>query len=232
MKQRLDTVLSLLLTLAAIGMATAVVWRQVQPTSALDRLPPGGIQEPELYPGWRAWLPIGTTMGADSASVVVVSFSDFDCPSCGRFHLTVLKKTMEAFGPSVASTVIHFPLKIHRFAEISAVAAECAAEQGKFEEYADVLFLKQDSIGLKPWGSYALEAGIPERDRYQACVDAQKPLERVKAGRALAEEIGITGTPTVFVNGWRLPGPPGEAELSRAIQGLLDGEWPLPESGK
>jgi protein-disulfide isomerase len=226
MGKRLDTALSLVLTLAAVAMASAVVWRQFQPTSI--RL--GGIQKPEHYPGWRAWLANGTSMGGDSAPVVVVTFTDFECPVCARFHRTALQKTLAAFGHSVSATMVHFPLKIHRFSEVSAVAAECAADQGRFAEFVDVLFLKQDSLGLKSWESFAMEAGVPDRDSYQTCVEAQQPLERVKAGRALAEEIGITGTPTVFVNGWRLPGPLGETELSRAIQGVLDGEVPELES--
>jgi len=229
MNRRLETGLTLVLTLAAVAMAVAFVWRQLGPTSATGRVRVEAPQEPELYPKWRDWLPIGNSiMGADSASVNLLVFTDFECPYCARFHETVLKKTMEEFGPSVGATIIPFPLKIHRFAEISAVAAECAAEQGRFAEYVDGLFLKQDSLGLKSWESFALEAGVAERDQFQACVDAQRPLGRVKAGRAVADSIGLQSTPTVFVNGWRLPAF-GEDELSRAIEGVLNGERPNSE---
>jgi len=225
MNKRLESVLSLVLAFAAVAVAVTFVWRQLAPTSGPGRISAETPQEPVLYPQWRDWLASGISLGADSAPVVVVTFTDFECPYCARFHQTVLQETMETFGPSVAATIIPFPLKIHRFAELSAVAAECAADQGRFAEYVDALFREQDSLGLKSWESFALEAGVPDRGGFRACVDAETPLDRVKAGRAVGEAIEIKRTPTVFVNGWLLP-EVGEDELVRAIRGILNGEQP------
>lgn len=233
MGKNLETVLSLVITLAAVGMAAAFISRQLTDDAAVppefNSLTRGrAIAEPQFYPEWRMWLARGVALDTDSAGVVIIEFSDLECPGCARFHEGVLRKIKATFGRAVTVRFIHFPLRIHRFAEISSVAAECAAEQGRFAEYVDVLFQKRDSLGLKSWGSYALEAGLPEQDRYQACVDDQKTLQRVRTGRSLADEIGLTGTPTVFVNGWRFPRTPTEDELSRVIQDILAGKEPFP----
>lgn len=224
-KENLDTIFTAALTLSAVVMAAVFVWREVSSDPYHVGVRPGGTQEPEFYEDWKAWLSHGERIGANSAAVVVIAFTDFECPFCNRFHQTVLKEAMEEFGTSVSATIVPFPLqRLHRFAESSAVAAACAAEQGGFEAYVDLLFLKQDSLGLKSWSAYAQEAGISDQISFQNCVEAQRPLERVRAARNLGEEIGITGTPTIFINGWRLPTPPGQRQLSQVIQRVLDGE--------
>jgi predicted DsbA family dithiol-disulfide isomerase len=229
MKKRIESILSVVLTVSAVAMASVFVWRQILsgPTVPIARAV-GVPSEPEYYPDWRAWLADATPLDEDSAPVAIIVFSDLECPFCGQFHEEVLKKTKDTFGSKVVVFFIHLPLNIHRFAELSAVAAECAASQDRFSEYVEVLFRKRDSIGLKSWGSYAVEAAVSDSAEYQSCVDGQEPLQRVKAGRALADSIGITGTPTIFVNGWRLPKPPEEDELAPVIQDILDGRDPFP----
>jgi protein-disulfide isomerase len=225
MKDRLEFLLSLLLAIAVVAMAATFIFRQLIPRDSVQP-PPGGRRtaevagEPQFHPKWEGWLPFGNNLDADRAPVVIIEFTDLECTYCARFHQTLLKRTREVFGPAVSFTLIHLPLKMHRFAEISAVAAECAAEQGRFSEFVDAVFLKQDSIGLKSWDSYAIEARVPDPAGLSRCMEGEAPLERVKAARALADRIGVSATPTLFVNGWRLPGPPEEAALFGIIEDL------------
>jgi protein-disulfide isomerase len=64
--------------------------------------------------------------------------------------------------------------------------------------------------------------------RFQTCLGSGDVEGRIQAGRSLADQLGITATPTVFLNGWRYPVPPTEVELSRAISAILNGAPPFP----
>jgi hypothetical protein len=90
---------------------------------------------------------------------------------------------------------VHFPLPIHRFAVQAAQATECASLKGRFLNFIDAVYRKQDSLGLKSWGSYALEAG-----------------------RELGLRWQILGTPTVIINGLRYASPPTKREIDRVIR--------------
>ncbi len=104
-------------------------------------------------------------------------------------------------------------------------AAECAGQQGRFSEFVDVVFEKQDSLGLKSWASYGQDAEVPNLSLYLRCVGSGSVFARIDSGIAVAERAGVRGTPTVFVNGWRIP-VPTERSLSSAIDSLLAGREP------
>lgn len=84
----------------------------------------------------------------------------------------------------------------------SAIAAECADRQGRFHNMFQALYSESDSIGVKPWDRFAEDADVPDLQRFMQCVEEpEASFDRIAAGRALGEEIEITGTPQVFVNG-------------------------------
>jgi protein-disulfide isomerase len=122
--------------------------------------------------------------------------------------------------------MVHFPLRSHRLALPAARAAECAAEQGAFEEMHRTLFARQDSLGLKSWGSYAAEAGIPDTARFLECTASQRSFPRVEAGRRVGEREGVSATPTVLVNNWRLRRPPSEDDLALLVADVRAGRKP------
>ena len=127
----------------------------------------------------------------------------------------------------MSTSFVHFPLDFHRFARPAARAAECAAAQDRFDEFADALFEKQDSLGLKPWGAYANAARVPDVLAFDRCVADTVTVARIENGRALGKQLDVQGTPTVLVNGWRLPMPPDSAELSSIISEVLAGKRPV-----
>lgn len=90
------------------------------------------------------------------------------------------------------------------FSEPSAVAVECAERQGRFEPMYRLLFVQQESLGSKPWATFADEAGVPDLAAFEECVKLPSTsFPRIQAGRELGENRNIGGTPTLFVNGRR-----------------------------
>lgn len=116
---------------------------------------------------------------------------------------------------------VHFPLTKHRFAVQAAQAAECASARGHFAGFIDAVYAKQDSLGLKSWGSYAREAGIADTAAITRCARDPSPPKRLEAGRELGLRWEVLGTPTVIINGLRYANPPTNDEIDRIIRDVL-----------
>ena len=91
-----------------------------------------------------------------------------------------------------------------------------------------VIFARQDSIGLKSWKSFALDADMPLPDGFATCVDGTNDFPRIDGGLALGEKLGVRGTPTVFVNGWRV----AHDKLEAALDSLNRGREPYSDYKK
>ena len=115
----------------------------------------------------------------------------------------------------------HWPLPYHRFASPAARAAECAADQGRFEPFHDAVYRWQDSLGLIGWSQFAIAAGIPDTLAFTKCNAVPGPNAAAEADARVAVELKGKGTPLVIVNGLRFPGVPGQAELGRVIDSIL-----------
>lgn len=220
MRFSLETVFTGLLTLAALTMAGTMVRREYfpSPRSAEAR----SARPPEYVEGWEGILPSGIHVGAVDAPVKIVEFADLECPFCSRYH-TTLANVKRQFGDSVALVFVHLPLSFHRFARPAARAVECADQAGRAMEFISVVYEKQDSLGLKPWTSYANEAGIADTMRIEACAMDVSPVPRIEEGVALSDRFGVDATPTILVNGWRFEHVPNETELVRAVNAVLAG---------
>lgn len=226
MVRSLERVLSLLLGLAGIVMAGVVVRREVlasnAPAAASGREPPRWIDT------WQAIAANGTLIGGPGAPVVVTEFADLECPFCKLFHDGPLSVASRRYGSRVAVRFIHFPIQAHRFASTAARAAECAGAIGRFGDFVDAVYAKQDSLGLKSWASYGRDAGVPDTLGFEQCSRGNIPLRRIDDQRAAGERLGIRGTPTIMVNGWLFSAPPAESTFIRAIGDLLNGRAPFP----
>ena len=139
---------------------------------------------------------------------------------------------MKAHPHDVSLLYVAYPLPMHRFALVAARAAECAYHYGRLREWVDEVYDKQDSLGLKSWGSYALEAGLPDTAAVSKCARDPAPVARIQAGMALGDKIHITGTPTVIVNGWRFFYPPTEQDLTKAVEAIAKGKAPFGKTGQ
>jgi protein-disulfide isomerase len=156
---------------------------------------------------------------------VITEFADFQCPVCKRFSES-WSLVKERFKDTVALVYIHFPLDNHPHALPAAKASECAGEQGRFAEFADVAYQQQDSLGKKSWFSIAAKAGVRDSSRFMACMSSSDVPERVRIGMKEGRALELRGTPTLFVNGWRFDGTLRSAALDTIIRQLLAGKRP------
>jgi len=162
--------------------------------------------------------------GAAKAVVTIVEFTDFECPSCARQH-PILDKIVTEFGDRVRLVVRDFPLSQHANARKAAEAAEAAREQGKYWEYAAVLFRNQSALGVDKLRQYASELGL-DRARFDASLDSGKFAEKVQRDVMDGHKLGINGTPTIYINGKRVSDNSYESVKS-AIEATLKAEASL-----
>lgn len=216
---RADRILAVAMTIAAVGICAVLVRREfsAQPSG---RAVISAARAPEYEPTWQEAAGAGILIGRADAPVKVIEFSDIECPVCRTFDLT-LRKVRKKFPNDLAWVFVHYPLAQHRFARRAAHAAECAHRSGHFDAIVGLMYLKQDSLGLKSWASYARDAGLPDTVAFTACLQDRSVLSKVDSGAAVGRRFGVPGTPTVLVNGWRYSAPPSEDELVARVQKLL-----------
>ena len=155
--------------------------------------------------------------GPENAKVTVVEFSDFECPYCSRAAdaLNALKKK---YPDNVRFVFRQFPLSFHKNAHLAAQAAAAAGAQGKFWEYHDLLFKNQKALSRADLEKYAKEVGL-NMAKFNKALDDKTHAASVDADMKLGGDVAVSGTPTMFVNGKRVP--PDEAQLSAAIDAAL-----------
>jgi protein-disulfide isomerase len=170
---------------------------------------------------WRDYSAVGNRIGPPAAAVTVVEFSDFQCPVC-RLAWADLQEIRTQYPDRVALVFRHFPLAMHQFAEDAAEASECAASQGVFEAYYNVLFSSQNLIGRRSWTEYARTAGVSDTQAFEACVGAHAGSARLERDRAAGKQLGVVGTPTLLINDLEMPGYPGPGELRKIVRSALN----------
>jgi len=168
--------------------------------SALRLAPDARVQvflEPPRVPVPRAAH--NPTRGGDSAPVEIVMFSDFECPFCRRAE-PVLARLSQRFPTEVQFVWRHYPLTIHQSARPAAEAAQCAHDQGQFWAYHDALFA--DPALLQSGGLVATAARLGlDADAFARCVNTHRHAAEIASDSEAGEQAGVSGTPTVFING-------------------------------
>jgi protein-disulfide isomerase len=154
--------------------------------------------------------------GDAKAAVTIVEFSDFQCPYCLR-AMPTLKQVQQKYGSRVRVVWKDFPLyRIHPQALKAAEGARCAEEQGKFWPYHDILFANQSALMLDDLKKYAKDLSL-DTPRFNMCMDSAKYAARVKEGIDAGMRLGVSSTPTLFINGRVLPGAYPIDEISAVI---------------
>jgi protein-disulfide isomerase len=156
--------------------------------------------------------------GEATAPVTVVEFTDFQCPSCAAMQ-PVLDEVLKSYGNKVRFVVRDFPLNVHANARKAAEAANAANAQGKFFEYASILFKHQDALDVPSLKKYASDLGL-NRAQFDAALDSGKFAGEVRHDIDDGEKYGIDGTPAIFINGVALTELSNEA-LHAAIDKAL-----------
>lgn len=181
-----------------------------------------GIQKTsqDTIPNWRRLLKGGHRVGPADAPVQIVEFSDFQCPYCKEME-PVLKVIRYKYPQKVAITRYNFPLHQHPQALPAAIAAECAARQGKYDKYHDLLFENQDVFASQPWDSLAKVAGIKNMKQFNGCVKKEKTLNTVNMNILLGDSLNVNMTPTLIINGIKHPGTMRENKLEQLVKKIL-----------
>ncbi len=141
-----------------------------------------------------------------AAPVVVVEYADLQCPSCRTAHANIVEPLLEQYGTSIRYEFRHFPLRsLHPQALDAAEASECAADQGKFWEYADLAFSKQQEMSREALRVWAAEISL-EASRFDECLASESKRALVLSEYEEGRKKGVLGTPTFFVNGKKVEG--------------------------
>lgn len=160
------------------------------------------------------------------AKVVLVEYSDFQCPYCGK-HDPTMQQIMEDYGDDVAWVYRHFPLSFHPNAVPAALASECASEQGKFWEFSDAMFAGQtaglsgdadttDAFIQKTAKSLGLDM-----TKFNDCVESEKYQSVIDDDYASGQAAAVSGTPATFVNGTLVSGAVPLASMKKIIDDAI-----------
>ena len=172
--------------------------------------------------------------GSKDAKVVVVNFDDFQCPFCSRMHQTLFPELLKEYGDRVEFVYKDFPLtEIHPWATHAAVDANCLATQNNdaYWDFADHIHANQREVNSEKGREaqfaaldrLTLEQGQKhglDQTKLQACVKAQNE-DAIKASMHEAEGVGVTATPTLFVNGQEMDGALPISEMRAALDSAL-----------
>jgi protein-disulfide isomerase len=141
--------------------------------------------------------------GSSAAPVTVVMFSDFQCSACAARH-PILQRVISEYGSQVRFVVRDFPLSsIHKNAYNAALAAGAAAAQGKFFEYTEILYRNQDALDVDSLKRYAAAISL-NMAKFELDFQSEKVASDVRKDIADGKAIGVSSTPSIYVNGVRV----------------------------
>lgn len=156
--------------------------------------------------------------GNPAASVTLVEFTDYQCPSCAAAQPN-LERIVAEYGDRVRLVVRDYPLAQHADAQRAAEAAEAARAQGKYWEYVTLLYQNQSALQVEKLKEYASRVGL-DRVQFDPALDSGRFADSVRRDLRDGERLGVNGTPTVFVNGVRVERATYE-QLKTAIEAAL-----------
>lgn len=207
------TVVVALCAVIATGSLVWSLWSSPTPTS--------GPTVTEI-PDWRSYAERGHRIGDPHGAIVLVEFGDYECAVCRAFRPT-LNKAIAAFGDSIQVVYRHSPLDRHPMGQLAARAAVCAERQERFEAYHAQLYAGSTwlVLGVSALEGLAEAVQISDLSTFSSCLRSLEPLPEIERDREAATRLGITGTPTVLVNGYRFDGVPDSTALFSLIRNEL-----------
>lgn len=164
-------------------------------------------------------------LGNKDAKVTIVEYSDFQCPFCEKFWEETLPQIKKQYIDTgkVRFVYRHFPLAFHSSAKPAALATECAGEQGKFWQMHDKIYEEQErtpqfaAADLKKWAvAISLDTA-----KFNQCFDSEKYAKKLSSDLASGQAAGVSGTPTVFINGQKIVGAQPYESFKSVIEELL-----------
>lgn len=159
-------------------------------------------------------------IGDPDAPVVIVEFSDFRCPYCGRHFSETLQPLLDNYGEYIRYVYRDFA-NLSPESITSAVSAQCANEQGKYWDFHHALFTNQDRLGRELDLEIAADIDL-DINSFTQCINEERYLDEVNADRLDGRLNNVTGTPGFFINGQFVSGAQPYEIFERIIQRELD----------
>jgi len=155
--------------------------------------------------------------GSPKAPVIIVEFSDFQCPFCRQAQPT-LKNLLAKYEGRVSLAYRDFPLReIHPQAQLAAEASRCAGEQGQFWPYHDILFASPNRLKKDDLLEHARSLKLDEK-QFDSCLSSGKYRAKVEEDLEEGTRAGVSGTPGFFINGILLSGAQPQARFEEIVQ--------------
>lgn len=145
------------------------------------------------------------SLGPQDAPVTIVEFGDYQCPYCQKWDQEVYDQLLASYPGKIRFVYRDLPLPMHPEAIPAAEAADCAGAQGVYWKYHDALFSGQYTLGRDAYERIASDLGL-DTTAFTACLDDHRYLAAVNANASDAASLGLTGTPSFFINGRELVG--------------------------
>lgn len=161
------------------------------------------------------------SFGPEDAKVTIVEFSDFQCPFCSR-GANAANEIKKKYAGKIRLVFRQFPLSFHDKAHVAAEAALFAHSKGKFWEYHDKLFANQNSLDRPNLEKFAGEVGL-KVDELKKALDDKTFAAQVDADMKLGTDVGVQGTPSMFLNGKKVQNATDAEALSKMIDEALKG---------
>jgi len=160
--------------------------------------------------------------GNPNANVVIVEFTDLQCPSCRRGSETV-EQLMLQYEGKIRLICRHYPLDIHDRARLYAQAAEAAHRQGKFWEMKALIFSEQD-VSQKRLEEFAQSLGL-NLEQFRKDMNSPEVRQAVEDDLNTGRRFGVSSTPTYFlILGGKVEMIIGHTTLLTEVQRVMEGE--------
>jgi protein-disulfide isomerase len=195
MKERLLNAVTALMVTCALVVTGLVVQREVE-----ARQKAAEAREGRVIENWQALVARPQFASTGRARVTLAVFADYTCRYCKQLEGT-LDSVRARFGDDLAVVHQHFPIYMGSTPYRMAIAAECAAEQGRLQAYHDLLYENQSRLEIVPLDSLAAVSGIADLQKFTDCVQTDRTATVVRENRARGDELGVTSTPTMVING-------------------------------
>lgn len=159
--------------------------------------------------------------GNANAPVTIIEFSEFQCPFCGRFARDTLPSIQKDYIDTGKVKIVYRDFIVHSTSRSAQIASECADEQGKYWEYHDLLFENQDKVvDVENLKQFASDIGL-NTATFNSCLDSEKYGSEVDSDTSYGRSVGVTGTPSFFINGKKVVGAQPYSVFKAEIEAAL-----------
>lgn len=210
-----------------LGLGTGyLVWgMNAQDAVAAEGATQPEVQIPEQVQRFDVPVDDDYIYGPEDAPITIVEFSDFECPFCKRWYDQVWLRLKEEYPDQIRLVYRDFPLPGHPNAVPSAEAANCAGEQGQYWQFHDLLFSDRYGLNEQAYLDYAGDLKL-DMAAFQQCIEERRYKEEVEADLEWATQLGVSSTPTFFINGIPLVGAQPFEVFQQVIELELAGKIP------